>query len=127
MSFFISIHAPAQGATAKCRHALPVPAISIHAPAQGATGDTLNNRFLEVHFNPRSRTGSDVVVHPLPFLDDLISIHAPAQGATGMDISTACPAAFQSTLPHRERPETRIYETVFEFISIHAPAQGATW
>ncbi len=57
--FFVSIHAPARGATRRlvgCRRRL---AVSIHAPARGATvgGDLTDN--YEISFNPRSRTGSD--------------------------------------------------------------------
>ena len=35
--WFISIHAPAWGATAEMLHGLPQSSISIHAPAWGAT------------------------------------------------------------------------------------------
>ena len=56
---FISIHAPARGATtraAKPRAAMP---ISIHAPARGAT-EVKNGNFQTMSdFNPRSREGSD--------------------------------------------------------------------
>ena len=56
---FISIHAPAKGATSRSINRLRVPKISIHAPAKGATGLIQKN------------------------LNELgISIHAPAKGAT---------------------------------------------
>ena len=79
---FISIHAPAKGATDATRRASSRPEISIHAPAKGATGgkllcvgrvgqfqSTLPRRERRLpawqgtarcHFNPRSREGSDL-------------------------------------------------------------------
>ena len=120
----ISIHAPAQGATRIfVRHAL-APLISIHAPAQGATycrffrrihrpfQSTLphrerppqgRSRTMIIYFNPRSRTGSDPIVYPVPH-GRHISIHAPAQGATYTELAIR----------------------IVPCISIHAPAQGAT-
>ena len=56
-----------------------------------------------VHFNPRSRTGSDGRKGPAN-CQRIISIHAPAQGAT-LDV---------------------IKLPIMKKISIHAPAQGAT-
>ena len=55
--------------------------ISIHAPAKGATS---NNKNI--------------------FDDTPISIHAPAKGATVEERPEDMAAAFQSTLPRRERP-----------------------
>ena len=106
----ISIHAPARGATVCSFSGFPHTfRISIHAPARGATranGLSLNTL---IHFNPRSREGSDSRVRHRPMLlpyfnprsregsDALrryrhglhnpISIHAPARGATH---KTAC-------------------------------------
>ena len=78
----ISIHAPAKGATDSRYICPPEPHISIHAPAKGATFASLSsslepaefqstlprrerptfdskNRYHHIHFNPRSREGSD--------------------------------------------------------------------
>ena len=65
MGFFISIHAPARGATQYTSQWNSIIQISIHAPARGATIDfhTLYS------FVP-------------------ISIHAPARGATGLDVGS---------------------------------------
>ena len=82
--FYISIHAPARGATnASAKKQTPLN-ISIHAPARGATNDRLNNQMYfpfqstlprgerqhrlggacSCHnFNPRSREGSDFNVY----------------------------------------------------------------
>ena len=56
---YISIHAPARGATAQDAAWFHTHMISIHAPARGATGIVKNG--LDLHN---------------------ISIHAPARGAT---------------------------------------------
>ena len=57
---FISIHAPARGATLFFQLLETVHFISIHAPARGATipKSTLNDLCND--FNPRSREGSDM-------------------------------------------------------------------
>ena len=77
---FISIHAPAKGATPGAAAAQPLAAILIHAPAKGAT--------LHAGFHGRSQ---------------IISIHAPAKGATVEDYYKVVVTVFQSTLPRRER------------------------
>ena len=53
-------------------------------------------------FNPRSRTGSDVVSWYIRAIHT-ISIHAPARGATMAYIPDNYYRLFQSTLPHGER------------------------
>ena len=124
----ISIHAPARGATFKyLKNSVIEVCISIHAPARGATQISVSLYIIYIHFNPRSREGSDSVspirrratfdnFNPrsregsdLPLLERIkamknISIHAPARGATD-----------SPKLSDRE------YD-----ISIHAPARGAT-
>ena len=124
---FISIHAPAQGATQVNNPFDELSVISIHAPAQGATKShnlchnqniyfnprtrtgcdsiIFVNCFALHYFNPRTRTGCDVAVPRAPGGEGGISIHAPAQGATYCRI---------------------IDRGCRVIISIHAPAQGAT-
>ena len=58
----ISIHAPAWGATELDEHHDHRQHISIHAPAWGATSDSVHHARFPMHFNPRSRMGSDVRV-----------------------------------------------------------------
>jgi len=55
--------------------------VSIHAPAWGATSDDPVSLSLTVRFNPRARVGRDDVdiLYPPP---QHVSIHAPAWGAT---------------------------------------------
>ena len=57
--FYISIHAPAKGATRGYVHGADAACISIHAPAKGATVDQYQRLRSINHFNPRSREGSD--------------------------------------------------------------------
>ena len=59
VAVFVSIHAPAGGATLTMRMEAAYTEVSIHAPAGGATEHQL---------------------HPIPH--SLVSIHAPAGGAT---------------------------------------------
>ncbi len=102
-STFISIHAPAKGATLLVEFAIKPNTISIHAPAKGATRQNKIRIEIIIYFNPRTREGCDQFVQRLCMFH-FISIHAPAKGATFCDTSQ---------LPHHE-------------ISIHAPAKGAT-
>ena len=100
----ISIHAPAKGATAKAEYLTRTFDISIHAPAKGATISRLPASFFLIHFNPRSREGSDRDLPKDMRLLSHISIHAPAKGATLAELEILPIAEeFQSTLPRRER------------------------
>ena len=121
--------------------------ISIHAPARGATGCVRFSTLYPSDFNPRSRKGSDQIERMEP-TDLMISIHAPARGATATPheskvyptISIHAPARgatyrrmscallnqFQSTLPQGERRSGQVKSKVGSIISIHAPARGAT-
>ena len=55
----ISIHAPARGATHYKLSVVAVFIISIHAPARGATWTPCDPGQVATDFNPRSREGSD--------------------------------------------------------------------
>ena len=125
LSCFISIHAPARGATIGRGTTTRAFEISIHASARGATDDTAtiamvdsfqstlphgerhircHPRKIPIHFNPRSRTGSDITMLLTSLCPCPISIHAPARGATA---------------GHEHLQG-------YYHISIHAPARGAT-
>ena len=123
---YVSIHAPAWGATLRRPSAVSDQRVSIHAPAWGATKARIaisgTEGFQSTHphgvrlrlvpflsfvkgFNPRTRMGCDAF---LPFrvcLYSSVSIHAPAWGATKRS----------ANLFH------------FAVVSIHAPAWGATY
>ena len=102
---FISIHAPAKGATRSTQgwqeHARR---ISIHAPAKGATTFFTPKHCIYTNFNPRSREGSD----------------------TRRSLLSNLGGQFQSTLPRRERLVSLVHCHGIRAISIHAPAKGAT-
>ena len=55
--------------------------ISIHAPAKGATSYAYSSIRGLINFNPRSREGSDYIKWYTNTVM-MISIHAPAKGAT---------------------------------------------
>ena len=148
--FFISIHAPAWGATARTirigqsdPHFNPRTRVGCDQgtiwgdqtssdyfnPRTRVGCDPRGNRgyFYSDHFNPRTRVGCDCVLHPGPLRRDNISIHAPAWGATARTLNL-----FLRKFDFN--PRTRVgcdglvvLENLFLlFISIHAPAWGAT-
>ena len=122
---YISIHAPAKGAT--FISSLPPfhPNISIHAPAKGATISKFTRQVIHIDFNPRSREGSD----NLSLLTDLVQQYFNPRSREGSDlilwilllflwdfnprsregsdelsfIKSNIILPFQSTLPRRER------------------------
>ena len=104
VDFFVSIHAPAWGATKRRVWTHRLMLVSIHAPAWGAThlADTKAVTAAK-RFNPRTRVGCDGRRGRTVEQTD-VSIHAPAWGATG-------------DLPGLLRQPV---------VSIHAPAWGAT-
>ena len=145
----VSIHAPARGATMKQVRTHIGTRVSIHAPARGATFLLFKKGGVNVGFNPRSRTGSDLFTITMIFLslgfnprsrtgsDDTcaeaiahgirVSIHAPARGATGNShFYSPSMIQFQSTLPHGERQRQVRFQPCGGHVSIHAPARGAT-
>ena len=122
--------------------------ISIHAPAKGATKSIpgQRNRIQFQSTLPR-RERQQVCVDNM--MREIISIHAPAKGATIVSPYSsiplfafqstlprrerlasvryaACPFRFQSTLPRRERLLLPFFTSFTDQISIHAPAKGAT-
>ena len=82
---FVSIHAPARGATIRLSIRTSVPTKSFN-PRPRTGGDTVANRGGELinrGFNPRPRTGGDGELVPYPVSSTAqVSIHAPARGAT---------------------------------------------
>ena len=79
---FISIHAPARGATNQMSNLFKTVIISIHAPARGATIRGISYKYvlaISIHAPARGATylqmERDAVL-------EIISIHAPARGAT---------------------------------------------
>jgi len=126
VGIWISIHAPAKGATASCRiHLSPCSTFqSTHPRRVRLLEDSITtktNPFQSTHprrvrpagcrrccrshrdFNPRTREGCDVFVHVGVGVGQVISIHAPAKGATSAPITGSQGARFQSTHPRRVR------------------------
>ncbi len=56
---YVSIHAPAWGATKQNFSRIISLGVSIHAPAWGATSASCHFSRFHFYFNPRSRVGSD--------------------------------------------------------------------
>ena len=78
---FISIHAPAKGATIPNCSNLFSFIISIHAPAKGATNKVSmkpEDMYISIHAPAKGAT----YFHLTEEMSLLISIHAPAKGAT---------------------------------------------
>ena len=99
----ISIHAPAKGATCISINFNTVFGISIHAPAKGATQCPLVAFWSAQNFNPRSREGSD----PCSCTVYAFSCNFNPRSREGSDVASSMSvvpkSAFQSTLPRRER------------------------
>ncbi len=60
--------------------------VSIHAPAWGATVQPPEEPPIVVRFNPRPRVGGDVLATATNKPRSGVSIHAPAWGATAISL-----------------------------------------
>ena len=75
--------------------------VSTHAPARGATAPGGPHFLLYHRFNPRTRTGCDIM--PPVSSGFFVSTHAPARGATLIAVRTTQMYVFQPTHPHGVR------------------------
>ena len=121
--FWVSIHAPARGATRLAPPRFRRFGVSIHAPARGATIRSFLRRQIQKFqstrprgarlkksekwadqngFNPRARAGRDPA-GASGGRDEQVSIHAPARGATPQGHRVAGTSRFQSTRPRGAR------------------------
>ena len=144
---WISIHAPARGATGSPGPPPPSSRISIHAPARGATpvkcdwanklpfqstlprGERRGLRrvpALPVDFNPRSREGSDDHHFSFYRFGHPFQSTLPRGERLIVSFVPSSKSLFQSTLPRGERLPGRSRSFGPGLISIHAPARGAT-
>ena len=121
----ISIHAPARGATMLPGVISIAVAISIHAPARGATPRRLR-RLPRPYFNSRPCERGDRNIPSSELGITVISIHAPARGATDFIANFRFTCKFQFTPLREGRRSRRLPRTDKKSISIHAPARGAT-
>ena len=79
--------------------------VSIHASAREATGIRLKNRHFSKSFNPRLRTGGDLIKF-VEFLNfDQFQSTPPHGRRRRLFFYWICSAAFQSTPPHGRRPQ----------------------
>ena len=120
---FISIHAPAWGATLgwkdgniyilfqstpprggrlKLREKYSAEELFQSTPPRGGRPDRFLKMMSWFYFNPRPRVGGDNDV-PIEFFISIISIHAPAWGATWTRRSRPHTPKFQSTPPRGGR------------------------
>ena len=99
--------------------------ISIHAPARGATVLQGLQPKRAFDFNPRPREGGD---HDQKYQqgEDEISIHAPARGATQRIQPGTAPLMISIHAPARGATLDEYRRRDRYAISIHAPARGAT-
>ena len=125
--------------------------LSIHAPARGATAEGVGQKEDVPPFNPRTRAGCDGASGGKGNMKRILSIHAPARGATPCNINDAVgmvedfqsthprgvrraavqtfqmdPDVFQSTHPRGVRRLRNTSGDMTFGLSIHAPARGAT-
>ena len=121
----ISILAPARGATSCAAGYEPEAHISILAPARGATQSARARRSTSVHFNPRSREGSDCGDR-IGYSIGIISILAPARGATPTFTTLPILTCISILAPARGATNPIYIISSTALISILAPARGAT-
>ena len=144
---FISIHAPAWGATGMFRNISGVARNFNPRTRVGCDWPVMAACAATVYFNPRTRVGCDTYDAPKDDGVD-ISIHAPAWGATVEGGDARYASLFQSTHPRGVRPPNDYHPNgqhpfqsthprgvrrpgtvdvlIAGTISIHAPAWGAT-
>ena len=79
---FISIHAPAKGATWILQFLLPFYPNFNPRTREGCDDTGMLDTSQTQNFNPRTREGCDEKIGALAFRPVAISIHAPAKGAT---------------------------------------------
>ena len=123
--FYISIHAPTRGATARDGEVNTYAGFQSTLP-RGERPYIVNDLLQSKHFNPRSHEGSDII----NFASNNLSTNFNPRSHEGSDIFSCIPGhyhvGFQSTLPRGERREDLGTDAATVGISIHAPTRGAT-
>ncbi len=100
--YFVSIHAPAKGATSGVKFYSPCYRFQSTHPRRVRRFEFTHNNHLS-SFNPRTREGCDDRFVACEWGKG-VSIHAPAKGATITIILRFVRWRFQSTHPRRVRP-----------------------
>ena len=112
--YFVSIHAPAKGATVHRRPRAGQDPVSIHAPAKGATMPTPwhhQRGHVSIHAPAKGATPAA----RMSYFRMLVSIHAPAKGAT---LSQAGASLYLQGFNPRAREGRDLYPR-YEFRSRH--------
>jgi len=120
LSVIVSIHAPARGATYLLPDGYYVGEFQSTRP-HGARHVMGCARSRHKSFNPRARTGRDLLLVSATAGSD-VSIHAPARGATLVLLLLAVSVLFQSTRPHGARPwhrPLRVHRAQFQSTRPH--------
>ena len=91
------------GSDVHLRELHPGITISIHAPAWGATICSFVYKLEPVYFNPRSRMGSDILIEQSISLGKAFQSTLPHGERPTFGASAGGSYEFQSTLPHGER------------------------
>ena len=124
--YFISIHAPAKGATATGSPCLQVMTFQSTLPRRERPSACVRSYTHSINFNPRSREGSDRCAHVRCRACKLFQSTLPRRERLDGSGNKITDAEFQSTLPRRERRQRPGDTDILLGISIHAPAKGAT-
>ena len=123
---FVSIHAPARGAT-RWQKPWCLTTLSFN-PRSREGSDIGSPKLLKARkrFNPRSREGSDVNGRDFAAVVVWFQSTLPRGERLEGIFSQKGDGEFQSTLPRGERQEIREKRIALSNVSIHAPARGAT-
>jgi len=125
VSVFVSIHAPAWGATNRQTLWLTNGLFQSTRPHGARQGECYKDitwgKFQSTRPHGARHARSRHTCLPVQ-----VSIHAPAWGATLHKMTKHEPNEFQSTRPHGARLTTGSIEAMRSTVSIHAPAWGAT-
>jgi len=136
------------GVRRDCRNNPIAGGISIHVPARGTTTGSWQSGARQYYFNPRTRTGYDLLAGRTPYtiryfnprtrtgydivapgdqLCRIISIHVPARGTTFCPYPS-CHLSLMISIHVPARGTTLRVEQLVELggISIHVPARGTT-
>ena len=100
--------------------------VSIHAPARGATASVSLTSFTLACFNPRTREGCDVSVLLFPPRTPCFNPRTREGCDLRYSYRSIIPSMFQSTHPRGVRPKAAGITAAISDVSIHAPARGAT-
>ena len=123
--WWVSIHAPARGATSNSENSCSRARFQ-STPPHGGRRD-LDLRLAGIsRFNPRPRTGGDSCsLSPISPSCKFQST-PPHGGRPRRPRRPPGPFPFQSTPPHGGRRGIKLCDATFVGVSIHAPARGAT-